>query len=241
MRILIFFFTTAVGCLAQDYPRWFLEPVNLECANVSAGCSRPFLRRESSDSAAYLKACENLAFGHRFEFCGGEAFWHTEAGVFWMGNNFRESTDSVYLRDIVSRAIRLDSYHSDRICIVLASAAACPLPDSMLSVVKCIGKMPGWVETIPQDQDYVYAEGVAREYFYESSSWEEAERRARFNLARSIRVSMRAMQKADGASGQEVRDEEVMARLTGAEVVYRWRDVRRSLYFVLMRVPFVQN
>lgn len=66
---------------------------------------------------------------------------------------------------------------------------------------------------------------------------EAAEKRARFNLARNIKVTLETMQKVGDQSGQEIRNEEVSEELRDIEVVYRWRDVARGLYYVLVRMP----
>lgn len=236
MKVPVILFAAVVSCFAQTYPRWFLEPVNLRCGLTASGYVRNFFHQNSSDSAAYVKACENLAWEHRTEISGGEAYWETEAGVYWMGSDVTEKMDSTYLRDAVSHAKKLGDFPAHNMTIVLVSDGDCTVPDSMLSVTKCPRKQPPWVEAIPQGDGYTYAEGVAQEYFYESSSWESAEKKARFNLARNIKVSLKTIQKVEGRSGQEIRNEEVSVTLKDIEVVYRWRDMGRRLYFVLMRI-----
>jgi LPP20 lipoprotein len=225
----------AVTCHAQVYPRWFLEPVSL--SGTAAGYAQNFFRQTSTDSAAFLKACENLTRQHYTEFHGGEAYWETEAGVYWMGNNFTEKIDSGFLKEVVSNGKRLVKYSTRDMTLMLISEKGLTVPESMCSMVKCSEKQPDWVEAAPQGGGYVYAEGVAPQYFYESSSWEAAEKRARFNLARNIRVTIETMQKDENQSGEEIRNEEVSETLHGTEVVHRWRDVSRGLYYVLIRMP----
>ena len=217
------------------YPRWFLEPGGLK--GTAAGYAQNYFLQSSSDSAAYLSACKNLAYLHYSEFDGGEAYWETEAGVYWMGNNFTEKIDSTFLDDALSHAKKVAEYSNKSMTFVLVSLNDLEISDSGLATMKCPRKEPNWVETIPQSGDYTYAEGVAPQYFYESSSWEIAEKRARFNLARNIKVSLETMQKVGDQSGQEIRNEEVSETLHDIEVVYRWRDLGRGLYYVLMRVP----
>ncbi len=237
LRILLSLLAVNAICSAQTYPRWFLEPVNLKCGSTASGYVRNFFHQSSSDSAAYVKACENLAWQHQTEISGGEAYWETEAGVFWMGSDVAEQTDSTYLHDIMSSAKKVDEFSSREMVIVLVSAGDCSVQDSMVSVMRCARKQPRWVESVPQGGGYTYAEGVAPEYFYESSSWELAEKKARFNLARNIKVSLKTIQKVEGRSGQEIRNEDVSVTLKDVEVVYRWRDVGRRLFFVLIRMP----
>jgi hypothetical protein len=233
--IIVSFTITARISYAQDYPRWFLEPVNL--GNVAAGCTQNFFLQSSSDSAAFLKACKNLCRQHYTKFQGGEAFWETEAGVYWMGNNFTEKIDSAFLENAFTNAKKNAVYSGKNTTLVLVADGERTIPDSMRSVVRCGREEPSWVEAIPQGGGYVYAEGVAPQYFYESSSWEAAEKRARFNLARNMKVTLETMQKVGDRSGQEIRSEEVSEELRDIEVVYRWRDAAYGLYYVLIRMP----
>jgi hypothetical protein len=171
------------------------------------------------------------------EFHGGQAYWETEAGVYWMGDNFTETIDSTFLVNVLSHAKKIAEYSGKSMTFVLVSQTETAMPDSMTRPVKCSMNEPGWVEAPPQTGDYVYAMGVAPQYFYESSSWDAAEKRGRFNLARNIKVTLETMQKVGDQSGQEIRNEEVSEALRDIEVVHRWRDVSRGLYYVLIRVP----
>lgn len=235
LKILILFLAVNVGCLAQTYPGWFLSPTNL--SGTATGYTQNFFVQNSSDSVAFLRACENLAHQHYTEFKGGEAYWQTEAGVYWMGNNFAETIDSAYLRNVLTGAKKIAEYSTKSMTFVLVSGSDLTISDSMLSMMKCSRQEPGWVEAIPETSGYMYAEGVAPQYFYESSSWEAAEKRARFNLARNMKVTLETMQKVDDQSGQEIRNEEVYEELHDIEVVYRWRDAARGLFYVLVRMP----
>ena len=241
MKSLCLILITAVASFGQTYPRWFLEPVSLDCGAVAAGFSVPYFHEASSDSMAFVNACENLSRRHYMELTGGEAYWATEAGVYWMGNDFAERTDSSYLKYLVKNGERLDSCSSAKMTVLLVADEGCDMPDSMRALVACPETEPDWVEDMPQSNTFVYAEGVSPMYFYEPDSWETAEKRALFNLARSIKVSMEELQKMNGASGQEIMNEEITVSLRNVAVVYRWYDGRRGLCYVLVRMPTAQG
>jgi len=224
------------GCArGQSYPRWFLDPLSVGCNASAAGCVTPYFHQTASDSAAFFEACVNLARQHESRMSGGESYWETEAGVYWVEDSFSESIDSTFLHGLQKTATKLDEFSSKDVDIVLASAAGCSIDDSLKAVVGCPINPPEWVESIPDGKGFIYALGVAPKFFYETSSWESAEKKARFNLARSIRVSTNALQKVDQSSGQEMRSEVVSVVMSGFEVVHRWRDERQGLFYVLMR------
>ena len=236
MKIFVIIFAVSLNCAAQTYPRWFFDPVELKCGLTGSGYAQNYFQKGSSDSAAYLDACGNIARNHYIEIRGSEAYWETEAGVYWMGNDIKEKIDSVYLRETLSHAKKLADFSSRALTVLLVSNTDCTIPQTMLSEDEFPLEQPSWVESLPQGGGHIYAEGIAPDYFYEPSSWESAEKRARFNLARSMRVNLESLQKFEHSSGQDVRNEEVSAVLHDVEVVHRWRDISRGLYYVLMRM-----
>ena len=231
----------ASASFGQAYPRWFLDPGDLSCRLVAAGFSTTYYHSSSSDSVAFVDACSNLSSRHYMELTGGEAYWTTEAGVAWMGNDFSVKTDTVFFRSVLTHGKKLDSCVCGQMTMVLVGEGECDISDSMRALVECPASEPDWVENIPQGGSSIYAEGVAPLYYYESSSWESAEKNALFNLARSIKVSMEALQKMNGGAGQEIKNEQITVTLRNVQVVRRWRDIRRGLCYVLVRMPMTET
>ncbi len=220
---------------AQTYPRWFLDPGELHCGLTACGYAGDYYHRKSSDSVAFVDACRSLAIDRFVKIEGGEAYWATEAGVYWMGNDLKEAVDSSFLHQSVTKCRKLASYSSKEMTIVLVSESDCSLPQSMDELVKCPQIRPRWVDSLPQEHGYIYDEGVAPEYFYESSSWHSAEMKARFNLARDLKSTVEALEKLDNNSGQDISNVTISAELRDIQVVGRWRDVNDGLYYVLVR------
>ncbi len=237
MRQILLMIVLVSSVRGQTYPRWFLEPGSLHCGLSAVGYSVPFFSNHSSDSVAFADACQRLSIQHFARITGGEAFWATEAGVYWMGSDFKMMTDTSYLYTVLSEGVRLDSCSTGRMTVFLAGERGCDLPVYMRELVRCPRTQPNWVENLPQDDEFIYAEGAAPEYFYESSSWQAAEKHALFNLARSVRLSLESLQKSTGLSGQEIRNEEIAVALRNVQVVRRWADTRRGLFYVLVRMP----
>lgn len=236
MKSLVTFLLLSASCLGQTYPRWFLDPVELNCGLTACGYAQDFFHESSSDSIAFLNACKSIALDHYVKIEGGEAYWATEAGVYWMGNDITETIDSTYLRLALSHFRRLCSYSSRSMTIVLVSASGDSVPSAMRELVVCPTARPAWVDTLPQGSGYIYAEGVAPEYFYESSSWQSAEKKARFNLARDVKITVQSLTMQNSNSGEDIRNDVVSAELRNIQVVHRWRDAVEGLYYVLVRM-----
>ena len=95
---------------------------------------------------------------------------------------------------------------------------------------------PGWIETLPRGDKWLYAMGIANAPFKdEASSWELATYRALIDLAVSVGGHMRH---SDRVLDQAVRGASILSvdtRMEGFRVAARWRD--ETHLYVLVRVP----
>ena len=227
-----------VGSQAQKddfrYPLWFLNQGELKCSSCAVGYAAASIYPDSAFKVAYQNALMNYSLSQNVSISGGQAFWSTETGTAWMGNDFTESGDSVE-----PAALRtMDKYEGKGFVLVLAGAADFKLEDGFRGVISA-GEVPPpvWTEKLPTGAEYLYAVGVAPEYFYEVSSWLEAEKSARRNVARSQFVRMKELQKYTRGDDQEMRTEELSLTLRNAQIVARWRDIKKKIFYVLTRSP----
>ncbi|MEW6686096.1 MAG: LPP20 family lipoprotein [Candidatus Edwardsbacteria bacterium] len=223
--------------IAQSYPRWFLDQGAFPDKNVSVGYAEPSLYEDSSASRAFLSACENMVRQTHTKVTGGQMFWATEAGTYWIGSDIREGIDTSKIVLKIQRLRPIATWHGNNIVVVLAGATALQMDSSFLVCKSVDCNPPIWTESLPRDETYFYAVGLSPEYYHETSSWKEVERNARLNLARQIFVELKALQKSDGISGQEIRNEEISVELHNVEILARWRDVKKKIFYVLARMP----
>jgi hypothetical protein len=219
------------------YPDWFLNQGQVNCDRKAVGYANPSFYRDSSIAQAIRNAADNYGRQAGTHISGGQAFWSTEAGTYWMGADFREQFDSMAARSALATLTPLDTFVASNIVLVLFGDPACKLDESERRQIHISGPLPAWSESAPRDPNYWYAVGLAPEYFYETSSWAEAERFARRNLALSVFVSVKSLQKRDAREGQEIRQEELLVTLRDLEVVARWKDHEKKVFYVLMRTP----
>ena len=52
-----------------------------------------------------------------------------------------------------------------------------------------------------------------------------------------VRTNVKSLQKVTASEGQDVRNEELSVILRGIQVVARWRDVKRQIFYVLLKMP----
>lgn len=233
MSLIVLAMLVGKGICFSQYPAWFFQQGELLCHSV-VGYANPSIYRDSAIVEAARNGAEIYARMKKTTLMGGQAFWATEVGTYWMGSNFREEFDTSLI--LSGRTLNiLDSYVSKNIVIVLLSDGSCSKETiRSMRVVKKQSK-PDWVESLPASREYYYGVGSAPEYYFEKSSWTEAERLARRNLGRAVVSDVKALQKM-GEQGQEIRDEQLQVTLSNIQIAARWKDPQSSLYYVLARM-----
>ena len=227
--------------VAQSYPGWFLRQEGMKCRTTAVGYAVPSFYRDSSIAQATRNAAENVGRQTATHVRGGQMFWATEGGTYWMGADFREQYDTTASKSALSSLIPVDAFVTSSIALVLLADSGCQVDRRLLGRLTVDGEAPEWTETPPHDARYTYAVGVAPEYYYEVSSWLEAERLARRNLARSVITEIKSLQKLSAREGQELRSEEISVSLHHIEAVARWRDLVKKIFYVLLRAPKEEN
>lgn len=209
----------------------------VECEKIAVGFANSSFYPDSAVSSAIRNGYEDFARQKRTEISGGQAFWSTEFGMLWMGSNFTERFDSTAIDHAASMLVPRDTLVTADFVAVLLALPDCVLEDEYRKHRSRQGlPLPSWIETPPQDGNYYYAVGLAPEYYYETSSWREAETRSRRNLARTVYTKMQGLQKV-GAQGQEILNEELSVVLRNSEIVSRCLDQEEKFFYVLIRMP----
>lgn len=238
LLILIVLMLAAASAYGQTYPRWFLFQGRIPGARIGVGFVRPSVFRDSSTAYAFRAGCTAYAMYRRMSISGSDAFWSTEGGTAWMGSDIGLSYDTSLAQDAQSGFRVLDAYHDKVKTIVLAGDSGLALSADMRKVISVSSiPMPEWVEKLPEASRTVFAVGEAEEYFYETSSWELAEKIARLSLARQMGIRVTSMQKLTDVEGQDVRNAAFSTELRDVRVVARWRDLRKKIFYVLISMP----
>ena len=219
-----------------QYPVWFIEQGRIPGPRVVVGYAQPGYRHDSTGGAAYQDALFSFARQNRVKISGGQIFWNTEAGSFWMGSDFSEDVDTTGLTQAAESLAVLDSFTTPSMQALLLGPKGSELDPAWKTMTGLGTTAPGWIESPPVSSTDEYAVGMAPQYYYESSSWKEAERMARRNLARSVFTTVRMLQKS-GIQAQGIEHEELRVDLHDISVAARWRDVNARIVYVLMRTP----
>lgn len=238
-KVLLLFVVLAThSLLAQNYPRWFLFPGEVHCSKVATVVTHPpTYYRDSAIAFSFRLGCDALARYTSMQITGGQAFWSTEAGVHSMGASYEQQYDTALADFYQSTLSVLDSYIDKQKTVVLVGDSTCGVDDALRSIVSMKSiKQPRWVEQLPDDKHYHYGVGFSEQFYYETSSWQTAEKNMYMALARSLRVTMVGMQKKDAIEAQDIRDEQINVTLNNVEILERWKDSEKKIFYVLARM-----
>lgn len=242
MRVLIvlLFFASQLN-YSQQYPEWFIHQKKINCEGAVVGYAQ---RSYYGDTAAFqnavLNAAENYIRFSKVQISGDQNFWLTALGNTWLGSRYSETFDTISALQIKNRLSIVDSFKSNNLLIVLFSSIKCDLKDKIKIKIKIETEHPpGWLNSIPNDNEYLYSVGSSEQYYYKENSWLNAERAARLNLARNFLIQIKSLQKTSTSESQVVTSEATSVKLRNIEVVSRWIDEQKKVYYVLIRTKII--
>jgi len=215
----------------DPYPIWFLEMPDSGGGAPAVGYARLYLDLEVSLAEAETDAVLSLARGRRLSIAGEHAFESVSGGTAFRGSNIRETVTPSLFASVAAGAAFLDSVVTNGMVLVLAGPAGSEVPPGLVVP----GRRPVWVNKLPTAPGFHYAVGTCGSYYYESHSWQEAERRARIQLAFTRWTSLKRLSRTTGRADHQVTVEGTDVSLTGLQVVARWVDLEQGAFFVLSR------
>lgn len=236
MKKLILFFLFVSTGISQSYPDWFLNPDKIDCNELAVGYAIHGYYMDSLFTNAIQNSFENYVKNKECVIKGSQLFHATEIGTFWIGSDIKIQFDSSQVNRNSKKLVYKEHFNSGHSTIVLAAPVSFKLKKTEKKAidVTTIGR-PSWINSLPVSTNSLYAIGQAPSYYYESSSWLEAENTARINLAKQVAVTIKTLQKKDNFEGQEIRSEEISVRLRDIKIAARWVDVMNNIFYVLVK------
>ncbi len=234
--ILLFSFRPIGG---QVYPYWFVNQGEIQCEDCAVGIARLGYYVDSAFSNAKKEAVMNYIRYKESKISGGQAFWNTEAGKYFLSTRFKEEFDTIKAINIHNNFKILDSMIcKDFVAVLVSQKSDCN--KNILNRIAFSNEKPVWLEKFPTDENYYYDIGCSQFYFYELSSWLMAEKQGRFGIAKQIGVSIKSIQKVDDIEGQEIQNDDYSVIVKNMEIVSRYLDNNNKIFYVLFRAPIKQ-
>jgi hypothetical protein len=222
---------------AQCYPDWFLNPTLIHCTQSTSGIAEKSYLSDSAISYAISNGIQQQNINNGIEVQAETAFWGTEAGKYCLWKDYEETPCNKTIENGNYQNKTKKVFTNENLVFVLLVDTMCNLPEASVQTIDVkTTRAPQWVEHIPESSTYWYAVGIAPKYYYETSSWSQAEQEARKNLAFSKGVSIKDVTKVSG-SGESKQILDVNVELKNIEVVARWRSIKSDLFYCLLRCP----
>jgi len=165
-------------------PDWFWDtPVN-DNALLAVGYSNAYIESDHAFNEAFENAVLRLFIDTNCQIKGERATATSPGGSMHMGSTIQVSKDTLGLAEFKKHVARLDSVRTPEMLIILVS-------NREMEITRKFIKQPG----NPESENAV--SGSALIYLQQSSSWIEAERVAREELAISISASVKVVDRKE--------------------------------------------
>lgn len=171
-----------------NLPGWFWDTPIVKNESFAVGYSTVYHNLESSFEIAFDNASWQLFQDQECNIIGERAYIRVPDGVLSMGGVFKVLVDSASFESFKKTIYHIDSTVTADLVLALVGT-------------KQIGAMRKLIPSPRiRDPDYYLKEetivgmGISPQYHYETSSWEEAERNARIELAFSSDASIRSLE-----------------------------------------------
>jgi len=232
---LLFVYINQGSC--QSYPGWFLNQIDINCGSTAVGfAERSFNKDTSAIKLAFSNACYKFAQHENMDIQVYQTHFTTGIGTAQMDNNCYIHFDSSIVEQFKRSLKILDILFNPNFLAVIIGKSECE--GIIKNKITCDKETePLWVKgEYNNDNEYFYAIGSAPEYYYEKSSWMEAENVAIKNLSSSCYTQIRSVQRKDIVI-DEIKEQSYNVHLNRVQVVARWRDIKNKVFSVLVRVP----
>jgi len=222
-------FLTSYGFGQKNfYPSWFVTAP--EGAVTAVGYALSSYYPENAIQLACENAFYNLASFKSTRFKGEEGTISVPNGHLYAGNNFVEIIDSTLLENLSNQIVYLDTTIVGSLTLVLVSDEHIDISKELVEV----NRLPIWINQLPDATNELYAIGVSPIYFREVSSWLQAEKDARLQLALSLGIRIKTMEKQLNESYQEITQYSVDQILKNVKVVARAKA--ENILYVLVKM-----
>jgi len=237
MKILFLWLCGNILVSAQSLPIWFFEPLKIVCPATAVGLAE----RSSFNDTSAIKNAVNDAVLHlvrqnNIQIKSKKSFWTTALGQAMMDNDFYESFDTSSMKETAKSIAILDTAITEKFVVVLVSKNTCENFNKLQFPAYRKYPKPAWIDNLQQDEMYFYSLGMSPFYFYITSSFNEAERAAIYQLATYVGASISSLQKKSDIV-EEMREEKISVALRNIETAGRWIDSKNKIVFVLLRIP----
>lgn len=170
----------AIGADDQLMPEWFWETPDVDGVHFAVGFAQVYVRNiEASFAEAYEDANKRLYEDSGCRVIGERALGSGPTGAFSLGEIVNFEIDEEGFQDFSNGIVHIDSLRHQRFVVVLVATGATEVDNELVpspsveAARKCL-----------RDKNFMTCgSGICKTSYYQSLSWQEAERAARVEAA----------------------------------------------------------
>ncbi len=230
----ILFLIPSIAISGQSYKRWFMDQQLVGCPGCAVGMVEPAYYNDSlAIYLAFVDGCVNYLKQKSSIITIDKKDWGTEAGNVSIEDSFAESIDTMQLADVIKQLVIIDTMYSKNFIAVLVGSKSCSVDESLKQELSISDLTQGGSLF---SSDTLQFTGNAPEYYFEKSSWIEAERRARREAAYSLHSKVSSIGRLIDFVFDERRNQITDVELRNTSVIRRWINKATNIYCVTIKM-----
>jgi hypothetical protein len=231
----------------RSYPAWFWNMPSSEDSLFAVGLSETFAHAETAEQHAIEDGVTSLARALSVH-VKGEYGMISDRGRPMLPGSDVQVEISPTMRAFVEKHHQVVAKHvspTHTFVLLRLGEKGAAIPVSSIASA-ALPREPDWVTSLPKKPGYLYASGQSNPYYRETTSWSEAEKRARMELALILESKVWGLIKKERTHRQILEDSTVIdvstdVQLSNTQVVARWKHPEHHFYNVLVRMPLSAN
>lgn len=233
-HLLVLVFVINFKISSQYYPDWFVKPNLAQCKVFGVTVFNPSVKRDSLTIAiATDDAIRNYVRLTNYSAVLKNLYVGMDLGKIWMDFVHYEDFDESTYDNLKKQLVPSVSFFNDTLSIVGVSLVRCD--EQVLVDLRSIPK-PLWVGEYPAGNNMIVGRGSSVRYYSEASSWNRALDEALKDVLKQLFLKSNVLVKKSTEDFEVIFSEEFEGKLNNIQVIERWIDFEKNLFYVLVGV-----
>jgi len=230
--VMLFIAYCGVISAEDNLPAWFYLPPQQPGILCEVGYADPYYVPSSSYNEAFEDAAMRLWANRHciIQVEAAAATHHDDTRL--LGGRYAVEFDTIGYSEFKSQLVRIDSCWTDRIVVMLVA-------NDLISVNSSLIESPDSLFLNQYSTDWVYGQGTAPEYYHMKSTWLEAEKYARRNLAFCANSLMDIWVITNELYYNRYSTRRARIEIRNMNVIRRYVDKSGKGFVVVLRAPRV--
>ncbi|MBN2280184.1 MAG: hypothetical protein JXQ65_06365 [Candidatus Marinimicrobia bacterium] len=241
MKKIIILLIISSTILFGKVPSWFIEtPETPAGIYLAVGYTDNFFDRDLARRVAVDRAINTMAKQKQLNLLFSTS--NISDGRFVLGKpNFEEIYEEAVFNEMMENHMIVDSVFLGKQCFFLVQYPASSNPVKVNTEIRGWGPKPSWIDTLPENGNYIYGLGATANYVYFARGWKDTDSFARFDVGKNIFIKVENwLQDSRGSKSDRTNSQSSQfydISIFNCKVVKRWYDKEQDIFYSLCRLP----